>query len=157
MMQYVEDMARIFEYFGLSRMAARVWALLWVTEAPHLSAFDLAEELDASAGSVSAATRQLLDLGVIDRVRVRGERRAYFRASTNALGRLLLRRTAGTREMVRLAERGLVEFGDIPETRARLEDMRHFYIWFLHEMEDLAERWQKESDARAAEVKENKT
>lgn len=141
MMQYVEDMARIFEYFGLPRMASRVWALLWVTDASHLSAPELASELDTSAGSVSAATRYLLDLGLIDRVRVTGERRAYYRATTTALERLLLRRTAGAREMVRLADRGLVEFGEAQVTRARLEDMRHFYTWFLAEMEDLAERW----------------
>jgi DNA-binding MarR family transcriptional regulator len=144
-MQYVEDMARIFESLGLPRMASRVWALLWVTGSLHLSAQELAEELDASAGSVSAATRYLLDLGIIDRVRVPGERRAYFRASTTALERLLLRRTAGAGEMIRLADRGLAEFGDVPTTRARLEDMRHFYVWFLREMEDLAGRWQQAS------------
>ncbi|MGI9609298.1 MAG: GbsR/MarR family transcriptional regulator [Acidimicrobiia bacterium] len=145
--QFVEDMARVFERFGLPRMASRVWALLWVSGAPQLSAGEIAEELNASAGSVSTATRQLLDLDLIDRVRVVNERRSYFRTDTHALERLLLRRTAGAAEMVRLADTGLRRFGDEPVTRARLENMRHFYAWFLEEMEDLAQRWREEADS----------
>jgi DNA-binding MarR family transcriptional regulator len=146
-LQFVEDMARIFERFGLPRMASRVWALLWVTGEPQLSAGEITDELNASAGSVSAATRQLLDLGLVDRVRIVNERRSYFRTGTHALERLLLRRTVGAAEMVRLADSGLDRFGEEPVTRARLEDMRHFYAWFLEEMEDLAERWREEAAA----------
>ena len=49
--------------------------------------------------------------------------------------------------MVRLADSGLDRLGEEPVTRARLEDMRHFYAWFLEEMEDLAERWREEAAA----------
>jgi DNA-binding MarR family transcriptional regulator len=146
--QYIEDMALVFESFGVPRMASRVWAQLWVTPEPHLAPAQLEEQLAASTGAVSTALRYLLDLGIIDRVRVEGERRAYYRASTAAMERLFLRRTAGARELIRLADRGLAEFGDAPETRARLVDMREFYAWFLAEMEDLAERWQTEKNRK---------
>ena len=149
--QFVEDMATIYEALGLPRMAARTWAHLWITDQPHLSAAELGELLQASAGSVSAAIRFLMDLGLIDRVRIPGERRAYYQASTTALERLLLRRTAGTREMIRLTDRGIAEFGDAPLTRQRLEEMRSFYAWFLEEMEDMVLRWQEASTVRAEE------
>ena len=77
-LQFAEDMGLFFESGGVSRMAGRVWAMLLAMDEPHLSAIDLQDALGASAGSISGATRALLDLGLIERVNVRGERRDYF-------------------------------------------------------------------------------
>ena len=77
-LQFAEDMGQFFENGGLARMAGRVWAMLLVSNEPHLSAAELQEALGASAGSISNATRGLLDLGLIEQVNVRGERRDYF-------------------------------------------------------------------------------
>ena len=91
-LQFAEDMGRFFESGGLSRMAGRVWAMLLVMNSPHLSALELQEALGASAGSISGATRSLLDLGLIERVNVRGERRDYFAPRDGAIANIMRNR-----------------------------------------------------------------
>ena len=84
-LQFAEEMGQFFEGGGLTRMAGRVWAMLLVMNEPYLSAADLRDALGASAGSISGATRSLLQLGLIERVNVRGERRDYFAPRRGAI------------------------------------------------------------------------
>ncbi|TDD66376.1 MarR family transcriptional regulator [Jiangella aurantiaca] len=75
-----DDLAAVLTRAGWSRAAARVLAVLMLTDEP-LSSADLAAELGASAGSVSTAIRELTDRGDVREVRVAASRRHWFRAA----------------------------------------------------------------------------
>jgi DNA-binding transcriptional regulator GbsR (MarR family) len=77
-----------FEDLGASRMAGRIFAALLLDPA-EMSSGDLGGALGVSSGSVSTATRELIRLGLVERVGVPGERRDFFRANTAGLSQLL--------------------------------------------------------------------
>ena len=142
--RFADEMGQLFEVMGGSRMAGRVLAVLIVAEEDVVTAADLAERLQASAGSISTATRVLTQIGLIDRVRLPGDRKDYFRTRAGGMDSLMHQRMAVIDSAVRLAERGLEEFGNRDLARARLEDMRDFYAWWGRELPALHARWERE-------------
>jgi DNA-binding transcriptional regulator GbsR (MarR family) len=147
-LHFAEDMGLLFEVFGVSRMTGRVWGALMATDEPQLSAADLAERLHASSGSISAATRTLLRLGLIDRTRVAGERRDYFLVRPGAINRLARQRFAVLNAAVELADQGLEHFADRPRARERLQEMRDVYAWYAAQLTVLFDRWDREHAPR---------
>ena len=149
---FAEEIGQLFESMGGSRMAGRVWGTLLVAAEPELTSADFQERLRASAGSISASTRLLTEIGVIDRVRRPGERRDYFRMRPGGLDRLIHQRMAIMDAAVRMMDRGLDQFGDREHARTRLEDTRDFYAWYARELPALHERWEQEHRGRGEET-----
>lgn len=147
---FAEDVGLLFETFGNNRMAGRVWGLLAISEEEALSAQELADRLQASAGSISTATRLLISLGMIERIRRPGDRKTYFRPRPQAMSSLLMHRQMVLTQALRLAERGLEEFGDRPAVRERLEEWRHLYAFFARETPALIDRYEEERRRRRA-------
>jgi DNA-binding transcriptional regulator GbsR (MarR family) len=73
--RYVEDFGILIGEFGLPRMVGRVLGALLVSDPPERAAKELAEALRASRGSISSATRTLVQLGLVERRTRTGERR----------------------------------------------------------------------------------
>lgn len=151
-LRFIEEMGRFFESGGVPRMAGRVWAYLLIVDAPHVSASDLREGLGASAGSVSTATRFLLDFRLIDRVRIPGERRDYFAPRDGAVGELLRRRLERLTAVELLITDALEQFGDREHARARLDQVHDIYHWYAHELPKLHERFLAERPEAGARV-----
>lgn len=121
---FVEDVGILFEDFRLSRMAGRIVGRLLISVPAEQSSEQLAEDLDASRGSISTMTRQLIDLGLVERVGIQGERRDYFRIRTGGWERLIVARLRGYEEMHLLAERGLrMRVAQDPDVEDRLQGM----------------------------------
>jgi DNA-binding transcriptional regulator GbsR (MarR family) len=140
-LRFAEDMGQFFETGGLPRMAGRVWAMLLVTDQPQLSAMQLREALGASAGSISNATRTLLQLGLIERVNVRGERRDYFAARRGASAntiRLRLDRLVAVEDLMTEA---LEQFQHREHAVPHLEEAHEVYHWYRRELTKLHERF----------------
>jgi DNA-binding transcriptional regulator GbsR (MarR family) len=140
-LHYTEAMGRFFESGGLARMAGRIWAYLLIADAPRLSAQDLGEALGASAGAVSGATRSLVELGLIDRIRVPGERRDYFAPRRGAIAELLRVRLQRLTTVELLISDALEQFGDREYARPRLEEIHTLYHWYARELPKLHERF----------------
>jgi DNA-binding transcriptional regulator GbsR (MarR family) len=151
-LRFMEEMGRFFESGGVPRMAGRVWAYLLIVDAPHVSASDLQDGLGASAGSISTATRFLLDFRLIDRVRVPGERRDYFAPRDGAVGELLRRRLERLTAVELLITDALEQFGDREHARARLDEVHDIYHWYAHELPKLHERFLAERRETGANV-----
>jgi DNA-binding MarR family transcriptional regulator len=151
-LQFTEAMGRVFELSGASRMAGRVWGYLLIADAEHVSASSLADALETSPSSISSATRLLIGLGMIDRVRVPGERRDYFTIHHGAVMNLLRRRMEAIAALEDLAQRGLAVFGERPVARPHLEELVEVYSWFGREISDLIHRF--EAGRAAAPAKE---
>lgn len=145
--QFAEDVGRVFEGFGVSRMAGRVLGWLLICDPPRQSSRDLIEALGATKGSISTATRMLEASGLIDRIAVPGRRGDAFELRPEAFYQA--HDQLGTMRVFReLMERGLAVLGDDHGPRAeRLRLTRDFYAYLEREFPVLVERFLDKSGA----------
>lgn len=80
--ELVDAGGRFAQEFGFSRIAGQVLMLLYLTDGPA-SLDDLEAALALSKAAVSMACSQLESLGLVARVRFRGDRRRYYRSAEN--------------------------------------------------------------------------
>lgn len=140
--QAAEHLALTLVVSGMQRMAARVLAAFLFTDKPSLTAGDLSEELEASAGSVSGAIKTLMQMGLIERVPVRGSRREHYRMRDRAWTTLYSRQHAPIDDILSAVARG-VEAVEPGPARERLVYMRDFYEFLLGEVPSLIERFEQ--------------
>ena len=88
---FVEGMGLILQGDGMPRIAGRLMGLFVLHGGPFSFA-ELAQRLAVSRGSVSTNTRLLEDLGVIERVAIRGERQDYFRLASDPYAEIIERK-----------------------------------------------------------------
>jgi DNA-binding MarR family transcriptional regulator len=144
-LQYVEEVALGFERQGLFRMAGRVLGWLLICDPPEQTFGQLAEVLQASKGSISAAMKFLVPAGLVERVSRPGERRDYYRCRPGAWADLARDQSRLYDEFRKLAQRGLELLADAPVSRReRLQGMHDLYAWLEREMPALWERWRRE-------------
>jgi DNA-binding transcriptional regulator GbsR (MarR family) len=143
--RFVEELGMQFELeAGAPRMVGRALGWLLVCEPPEQSAAELAHTLQASKGSISSATRVLLRMGLIERVRVRGERFDRFRALPEEWDDYLWRdeQFEAPRRVLRM---GLEALADEPAARReRLEQMDAIYAWWQRRVPRLREEYMAE-------------
>lgn len=139
---FVEGIGLIFERWGFPRTAGRIWGWLHVCQPPHQSSDDLADALHVSKASISTNTRLLENVGLLERVGVRGSRLIHYRLARDAFESILQQRLTGAREVRSLAERGLgsLESEDSGPT-GRLGELRDFYAFVEEEVACMLERW----------------
>lgn len=143
---YAEEIGLYFEQLGLTRMAGRIIGWLLVCDPPEQTMHQLAEALHASKGSISSMTRLLIQLGLVERISIPGERRDYFRLRKNAWGHVMEARLVEVRRLREMAERGLDVLADEPPAaRRRLAEMRDLYAYFERELPALIARWNAHS------------
>ena len=142
---FIEDFGLYTEQLGFPRMAGRILGWLLISDPPHQSAGQLGEMLGASKGSVSGMTRLLIQIGLVELVSLPGERRDYYRISSNAWANSLKERLEQAHAFRRLAEEGLALLkGSNPQRLLRLEEMQSLYALLEGELPKLLERWQSE-------------
>jgi DNA-binding MarR family transcriptional regulator len=126
--------------YGLPPMTGRVFAWLLVCDPPEQTAAELADELEASKGSISSATGMLVRARLIERLRIRGERADRFRMRPNASGEQL--RDPGIPRARELLAHGLDALKDAPaKRRERLEEVDAFYAWWQSRSDALVDEW----------------
>jgi DNA-binding transcriptional regulator GbsR (MarR family) len=143
---FVEEVGIVFEQTGLTRMAGRVFGWLLISDPPYQSPAELAEALMASKGSISTTTRLLIQLGLIERFVIPGERHDHFRLREDALQRTIRHGLEDEIKMFRqLAEKGLELISSEASIRRHwLEEMRDRYTFLEKEFPVLMERWEKQ-------------
>jgi hypothetical protein len=147
---YVERVAQMLYAGGLPRMAGRIWGWLLVCEPPQQTAGQLADELQASRGSISAMARLLENAGLISRGTKPGDRREHFSVPPNYIVGVLESRLPATIAWRELADDGLAFLADRPPaSRARLSELRDLYAFMERELPALIERYRLERAAAA--------
>lgn len=142
--RFVEEFGLFMEKWALPRMMGRVWGYLLISDPPHQSAESLAKALQASRGSISMATRTLIQWGVVDKVSFPGERRDYFRIKPGVWTALFEQRTQAVSEWRKLAERGLeVIDAEDHEARRPLLEMRELFAFYERELPELQKKWRE--------------
>lgn len=130
------------EQAGTPRMAGRVLGWLLVSDPPEQTAAELATALSASKGSISDATQLLVQIRLIERLRLRGERSDRFRLRPEAWTERLRHDRSISSFRALLAE-GLSALEGAPAARLRrLEELDAFYRWWEERLPLLWEEWQ---------------
>jgi DNA-binding transcriptional regulator GbsR (MarR family) len=147
--RYVEEFGILIGEFGLSRMVGRVLGALLVSDPPERSAEELAEALRASRGSISSATRTLVQMGLVERRARPGERRDYFRIKPGAWDELMHRELEALSTFRQMAERGLLLMrSSNPQAKIGLQEMRDFYAYWEKELPTILKRWEQRSQPK---------
>ena len=145
--EHVEAFSLVFERFGFQRMGGRMFALMLLREEPLFTQAQLAEELDASTGSVSTMIRLLEQLGFVERVSLPGHRRDRFRLTKDPLMEMTVRRLKGAGQMIAIIEAARSTHNIGPRAEARLARAMSFYEFFLAKMTESLDEWQSYVDA----------
>jgi DNA-binding transcriptional regulator GbsR (MarR family) len=148
--QFAEEVGRVFEQLGVSRMAGRILGWLLICDPPRQSSADLGAALGASKGAISTATRLLESYGLARRLAVPGERGDYFEMTPDAFNRA--HDQVGKARIFReLMEMGLAVLGDQDSPRAeRLRETRDLYAFLERELPGLMTRFRAEYQAGRA-------
>lgn len=153
---FVEEVGVLFEASGLPRIAGRILGWLLICTPPHQTATELMDVLQASKASISTMTRLLMQLGLIERIRLPGQRQDCFRFKLNAWEEINNQQLARVRAFRQLAERGLELFAiDDTQSRQRLEEMRDLHLFFEQELPRLNERWQQKRLSQSTTLEES--
>jgi predicted transcriptional regulator len=133
--QFVENLARFFESYGISRIGGRILGLLTVAPKP-LSAEDLSATLKVSRASVSTNLRFALQVGLAEKVTFLGDRITYYAFPESGLEKALGAELQAISAMQRFVEQGL---SAVPPN-----DAAHRRLELLADWADfLAQVWQK--------------
>lgn len=152
--QFVEEFGTIYEQSGGGRMLGRILGHLIVADPPLQSADDLATALGASKGSISQATRLLIQRGMIRRVRKPGERRDYFQARPDAWTESTRRATHDIEHLIRFLERGKVLVEDLPPpAQAPLIESLAFMRFWQQRVSDVFAEWERERESLVNELR----
>ena len=138
----VEEMGLIWTELGSPRMQGRVLGYLMLSTADHVSAAELAQALHASTGSISTATKVLVDEGFIRRVALAGQRSLFYRAEDDVWGAFLATEARYLRRRQLFAERALEALGpDDGSPRTRFLNMRDYHAWLAEHRHETHEAW----------------
>jgi DNA-binding transcriptional regulator GbsR (MarR family) len=145
---FIEEVGLMFELAGLPRMSGRIFGWLLISDPPQQSHTELAEILQASKGSISTMTRLLIQIGLIERLSLPGERRDYFQIKPHAWSQMAKQRMAQITAFRQLAERGLDLLAATPRLQSRLQEMHDIHTFWERELPLLDERWQQEQQQK---------
>jgi hypothetical protein len=87
-----------------------------------------------------------MQVGLIEKIGLPGERRDYFRLRLDLGEQLIAAKIAEISRMRSMAERGLALMeSDSPEERQRLNEILNFYAYFERELPALLDRYHQRS------------
>jgi DNA-binding transcriptional regulator GbsR (MarR family) len=140
-LQHIEESGLLFEQFGTTRMAGRIFGYLLICDEDAVSFDQIREKLQASKGSISTNVKQLLQTGLIEQTTYPGDRKTYYRASKISIGDI-------TASRLDLMEKFVGLFKQAKELKSRDDDLLKwldetalFYRWMELKMEELISEW----------------
>lgn len=144
--RFIDRLGHYFEVLGASRSAGQIFAWLLISEEPQ-SLDDLIEALHISKGSASLGTRLWEQLGLVERVSVRGDRRTYYRVHPLMSQRLAEAAMLKNRELVDILDDVIEHLGDDrPRAKANLDAFAAVYRHLLKKVPEIFDEWTKERE-----------
>lgn len=142
MAHVVEKFAALFEGYGFPRMSGRILAQLMVAEGHGLTAAELGAALQVSPAAVSTSTTYLLRVGLVEKVRVPGERRDRYHLPDDAWYLATATKDPIYGRIADIAQEAVVAVGGSrTEAGARFEQMRDFFSFLQREVPALIDAW----------------
>ncbi len=143
--EFAGRMALFFEQLGGTRIMGLIYGWLIVCDPPYQSITEMADALRISKASVSTVVRQLEQAQMVERVPVPGSRQHHYEFRSGGWAQIMRARVARLGPGAVAADFALAHIGpDRVEQRARLKDMRDFFVFVQTEYGDgLAQRWEE--------------
>ncbi|MBF6190703.1 transcriptional regulator [Nocardia implantans] len=137
-LKWVERVATFcVEEWGLPPITGRILGLLMICDPPEQSAGRIAEAIRASRASLTSNMRLLTTIGLVRKVRIPGDRTAYYRIEDDAWEKVIERKIAGLGAFGDIAEDGLALVGGAdPALTERIRAAQQALTW----LRDLAAR-----------------
>src|SRR3954447_25223346 len=146
--EFVERMGSALTQAGLPRTPSLVFCALLVDDDGRMTARELGQALELSAGSISGAVRYLEQVGMARRERQRGSRQDLYVVDEDAWHGAMMRRDQLYAPMVAALTGGLKVIRRDSSAHRRLLLTREFLTFIDSEMTDVADRW----DVRRTEI-----
>lgn len=148
----IEESGLLFEMEGVPRMAGRIIGFLLLSESSLVSSAELAEALQVTKGAISTTSRLLIQMELIERVSLMGDRRDYFRLRGRPWFHSFKRELYIISAYRQMAEQGLrlMENYD-PDRKEALQEMSDLYTFIEQEFSVLIERWERERSQQSKE------
>jgi DNA-binding transcriptional regulator GbsR (MarR family) len=151
--EFAARMALFFEQLGGTRTMGLIYGWLTICEPAHQSISEMARGLSVSKASISTVVRQLEQAQMVERVPVPGTRQHHYQLRSGGWAQIMRARVTRLAPGAAAAEYGLANIRpDQDDARARLEEMRDFFLFVEAEYgEELGRRWEEyRAKARAA-------
>lgn len=144
-----DRLGRFFEANGLPRTAGRVLGHLLTCEPAEQTFEQIVAASDASRSTVSVATRFLVQLELVERFSLPGERRDRYRLRADAWTALLKQDVASAKALRAFADEGLqLAKTAAPSVRSRLRGMREFFVFLEDAYTPVLTRWDRRQRAK---------
>jgi DNA-binding transcriptional regulator GbsR (MarR family) len=147
--QFIENLARYFESFGIPRIGGRILGLLLVSSEP-LSAEAISSILKVSRASVSTNIRFALQIGFAEKVYFPGDRITYYAFPETGLEKTLEVEIQGVGIMKRFVEQGLNALSPEDGARSRLEALADWADFLMQVWQKALIEWQERQGSRPA-------
>lgn len=142
--EFVEEASLIFEEQGHSRISGQILGWLHVCKPETQSFNDLVEHLNVSKASISNMTRLLMQAGFIEKVRISGDRQAYFKLVDHAWCKVTERHLEKMRQLRDLSAKYREVLGAEGEDDIeRLNEMHDFYDFVTENFPKSIEEYKK--------------
>jgi len=142
---FVEEISLLMEESGKPRIAGQIMGWLMICDPPQQSFSDLVEHLEVSKASISNMTRMLLQSGLIEKVRIPGERQIYFQIQDKAWINVLENQLENVNALRNISASGLELLEEDPDTdKTRLQEMNKFYKFAEKHLPKIIEQYKKE-------------
>jgi len=144
---FIEKMSLKMEENGHPRIAGEILGWLMICSPAHQSFQDITSTLNVSKASVSNMTRFLIQIGLIEKVRLQGNRHIYYQVKRGAWKDLLNSQLNQVDEMKKLSEEGLkIVAEEDKNDEARLKEMNAFYSFISAELPEIVDRFNNDKD-----------
>ena len=142
---FLEEMAVVFEGFGIAPATGRIFAWLLICDPSQQSPTQIGDVVGISKGAVSSSMKMLLAARWVERLKEPGHRGTFYRVRPGVWEHVFEAEFSALARMRQIAEHGLELLKDAdPAVRRRLEEMRTVYRFMEGELPCLIERMRRE-------------
>lgn len=143
-LNYIEECGILFEQFGMTRMAGRIFGYLIVSDKQEASFNDIRDALKASKGSISGTTNQLINAGFLEPVSLSGDRKTYYRLNRIEVAKLLEARLQLFEKFSELTSKGRKLKKKSDDISDWLIEISTFYDWIGDQIISVIQKWEDE-------------
>jgi DNA-binding MarR family transcriptional regulator len=141
---FIEESGLMFEELGMTRMSGRVFGFLLVCDEDEVSFNQIRVVLNASKGSISTTTRQLIHAGLVEPVSLPGDRKTYFRVTKIELGQLLKNRMQLFKKLSDTFRTGIQVKEREDSVSEWLLEASVFYSWIGSQLDEVIDNWNRD-------------
>jgi DNA-binding transcriptional regulator GbsR (MarR family) len=144
---FVDEFSLKIEELGHPRIYGQILGWLLICDPPHQSFSDLIENLDISKASISNTTRMLIERGLIEKVRIKGERQIYFKLKDGSVIDFMQKQLKLALDLEEITTKGLKLIEKEADTDPqRLKKANDFHRFLAEQTKDLIQNYKAENN-----------